>query len=73
MVSLVPGKTYETDEFKYTEKVLEEILARKIKLRSTEDLKKTLDEEGVEYEEVVCKQCGGRAVKLEFHPVKEVV
>lgn len=67
MQLIKPGITYED-----TDEVVDEILKQRERLRTSEYLKEKLDAEGIEYKEVVCKQCGGRVVKLEFCPVVEV-
>lgn len=67
MQLIKPGVTYEDEDI-----VVDEILKQREKLRSTDNLKATLEAEGIEYKEVVCKQCGGRVVKLEFCPIVEV-
>lgn len=68
MQTIKPGIEYED-----TDEVVDELLKLREKLKPTEKLKSTLEDEGIEYKEVACKQCGGRAIKLEFCPVEEVL
>lgn len=68
MYRLNPGVTYEEEK----DSAMEELLKIKIRLRASEATKAALDASGVEYEEKVCKQCGGRIIKYEFNAVEEV-
>lgn len=68
MQTIKPGIEYED-----TDEVVDELLKLHEKLRSTEKLKSVLEDAGIEYKEVVCKQCGGRVIKLEFCPIEEVL
>lgn len=62
-----PGVTYECSDEAFA--VLQK---QKERLRPTAQIRAALDEEGIPYEEVACKSCGGRVMKLEFSPVVEV-
>lgn len=74
---MMPGQKYDLEEGRGDGKVdpvlLESLRKYKVLKRKTADLVKTLEEAGVEYEEIACKSCGGRVMKLSYRIVEVVI
>lgn len=68
-VTLKPGKHYKL----LSEEMMAQITEKfKEKRKYSAELKKTLADAGIDFEEVVCKTCGGRVKKLEYKTVEVV-
>ena len=70
-MKLSPGVTYDTDGDDVFEKSIKGLAKKKVMW--TEAVEQRFKDEGVDYEIITCKSCGGRAAKkIAVHVVEEV-
>lgn len=74
-VKLMPGQKYrlENEDGTVDEVFIESLKRAKALKRKTQALLNTLHQHGVEYDEIPCKSCGGRVMKLSYSLIEIVV